>query len=99
MNEWVGAPRIGQWYRNKDKGEAFVVTAIDEPADTIELQTIDGDVDEIESLIWDSLPLETVEPSEDWSGPFDVDPDVSRDSDSETNAGDRAEPFQTPLAG
>ena len=49
MNEQVGAARIGQWYQHLDKGEMFVVTGIDDRSGAIEIQTFDGDLDEIEA--------------------------------------------------
>ena len=84
MNEQVGAARIAQWYRRSDKGEAFVVTAIDETTGAIEVQTFDGDIDEIDGNSWSALPLEMIEPPEDWSGALDVAPEVAEEFESET---------------
>ncbi len=77
MNEKVGSPRIGQWYLRGDKGEEFVVTGRDERAGTIEIQTVDGDLDEIDENYWSAMSLELAEPPEDWTGPVDVELDQS----------------------
>ena len=71
MNSVVGRARIDQWYRRQDKGEAFLVTAYDDKSRTIEIQTFDGDVDEIDEEVWSTLPLELAEPPENWTGPVD----------------------------
>jgi len=71
MNLQVGDARIGQWYLRWDKGEIFQVTGYDEPSATIEIQTFDGDLDELDAETWDALPLGLAEPPEDWTGPVD----------------------------
>ena len=41
-------PEIGRWYAHRDKGEIFQVVAVDDHARVVEIQDVDGDVDEIE---------------------------------------------------
>ncbi|MFM1886792.1 MAG: hypothetical protein RL026_1949 [Pseudomonadota bacterium] len=65
-------PEIGQWYLHRDKGDPFQVVGLDEAAGTIEIQSFDGDVDEIELADWQSMDLETGAAPEDWSGPIDT---------------------------
>jgi len=95
MNNGVGSARIGQWYARWDKGEIFQVTGCDKEAGTIEIQTFDGDLDEIEDESWRVLPLGLAEPPEDWTGPVD---DVERDdlgySETEMSGADWAEPLE-----
>lgn len=71
MNISVGSAQVGQWYQRRDKGELFVVTGRDEHDGTIEIQTFDGDLDEIDEETWNELPLLLAEPPEDWTGPVD----------------------------
>lgn len=71
MNKGVGDPRIGQWYSRWDKGEIFQVTGFDEPSGTIEIQSFDGELDEIDRESWGTLLLALAEPPEDWTGPVD----------------------------
>jgi hypothetical protein len=87
-------PEIGQWYLQRDKGEMFRVTAYDESTHSVEIQTFDGDVDEIEEEAWNELPLERSGEPEDWTGPLDgIDVDELK-SDTEMTAADWAEPLQ-----
>jgi len=71
MNMSVGRPEIGQWYARADKGELFRVVGRDDESRTIEIQSFDGDVDEIDAETWSTLPLERSEPPEDWTAPMD----------------------------
>jgi hypothetical protein len=87
-------PEIGQWYLHRDKGGMFRVTAYDEPTHTIEIQTFDGDVDEIDEEIWSALPLERAGEPEDWTGPLDGIEVDELSLDSEMTASDWAEPLQ-----
>ncbi len=76
MNTNVGRPEVGQWYRHLDKGEVFQVVGLDEKSGTVEIQTFDGDLDEIDAEAWDEMLLAPAEPPEDWTGPMD---DIERD--------------------
>jgi hypothetical protein len=92
----VGRARIGQWYTRCDKGEIFQVTGCDEGAETVEIQTFGGDLDELDFETWAALPLRFAEPPEDWTGPVD---DVERDdlgyTETDMTAAEWAEPLQT----
>jgi Family of unknown function (DUF6763) len=71
MSSAVGNPEIGQWYERSDNGAIFQVTAVDDSAKTIELQAIDGDLDEVDAGTWAAIPLERTGSPEDWLGPID----------------------------
>jgi hypothetical protein len=88
------SPEIGQWYLHRDKGEIFRVTAYDEPTHTIEIQTFDGDLDEIDEEAWHTLPLERAGEPEDWTAPLDGIELDELNSDTEMTAADWAEPLQ-----
>lgn len=64
-------PIIGNWYRNEETGNDFEVVALDEDAQTVEIQYFDGELEELDLDAWYELPLEAIEAPEDWSGPFD----------------------------
>lgn len=69
-------PIIGNWYRNEETGNDFEVVALDEDAQTVEIQYFDGELEELDLDAWYELPLEAIETPEDWSGPFDeLEPD------------------------
>ncbi|MGD8927158.1 MAG: hypothetical protein PVG20_09915 [Thioalkalispiraceae bacterium] len=65
-------PRIDQWYAHIDKGQRFVVTAIDEANGTVETQQFNGDLEEFSMESWRSLDIEISEAPENWSGAFDI---------------------------
>src|SRR5512144_2526664 len=67
------SPQIGCWYARKDKGEMFQVVGRDESTRAIEIQTFDGDLDEIDGDTWAMLPLERTAPPEDSNAPMDLD--------------------------
>lgn len=71
MNAKIAPPRIGQWYMHLDKGESFVVTGYDGRARSIEIQSFDGDLDEIDEDTWAGLRVAPTEPPENWTGPID----------------------------
>ena len=64
MGRQVGNPQIGQWYLRWDSGELFQVTGLDEESGTVELQSFDGDLNEIELDSWRHLPLARAEPTQ-----------------------------------
>ena len=94
MNTGVGRARIGQWYTRWDKGEIFQVVGYDERSRSIEVQTFDGDLDEIDLETWAGLPLAITEPPEDWTGPVD---DVQRDDLGYTETAMTGEDWAKPL--
>jgi Family of unknown function (DUF6763) len=67
----VSGPQIGQWYERVDPAETFQVTGIDDRARTIEIQSLNGDLGEIDRDTWSVLPLSYAEPPEDGIVPLD----------------------------
>ena len=65
-------PIIGNWYCHLDKGQRFLVVAIDEKTETVGVQNFDGNLDEYEMENWYQLKIEPCEAPENWSGPLDV---------------------------
>ena len=69
-------PIIGNWYRNQETGNDFEVVALDEDAQTVEIQYFDGELEEFDLDAWYELPIDPIEAPEAWSGPFDeMEPD------------------------
>lgn len=64
MSANVGPPQIGQWYARGEKGEVFRVVGRDARSRAVEIQTFDGELDEIDAAVWGTLPLERVEAPE-----------------------------------
>ena len=86
-------PVIGQWF-TRPNGTLFEVVAIDEADATVEIQTFDGTIDEVDIDRWPELLLTEASAPEDWSGSVDMDPeDYVGKKDSEMPSG-----FHDPLA-
>lgn len=65
-------PIVDQWYFHQDKGQRFFVTAVNEDAETVEIQHFDGDVEEYTLEEWRELDIEISEEPENWSGALDI---------------------------
>lgn len=99
MNTSVGRPEIGRWYARADKGQQFRVVGRDDESRSIEVQSFDGDVDEIDAEVWATLPLERIEPPEDWTAPMDdVETDDLGYSETEMKPADWVQALQPPGA-
>ncbi len=64
-------PVVGNWYQALDRDHKFKVVAIDESGRTVDVQSFDGGLEEIDLDDWYELQLEPIEPPEDWTGPVD----------------------------
>jgi hypothetical protein len=73
-------PVAGQWYENVDENESFRVLSVDEDAELIEIEYLDGDIEELDLDTWAELDLEKIEQPEGWSGEADED-DEEEDED------------------
>ncbi|MFC6635558.1 DUF6763 family protein [Microbulbifer taiwanensis] len=58
-------PDIGSWFEDIDNGQLFEVVAIDETQQTVEVQYLDGTLDEFELDQWQGLPVIAAAPPED----------------------------------
>ncbi len=95
MNANLIRPDIGQWYAHTDKGELFQVVGRDDESRNIEIQYVDGDVDEIDAAAWAVLPIERVEPSEDVTASVDdIETDDLGYSETDMTEADWEEPLQ-----
>lgn len=64
-------PIIGNWYENPDKGQKFEVVSLDEDNGLIDIQYVDGDLDEIDLDVWYEMDIAPTEVPDDWTGPVD----------------------------
>ncbi len=97
MIRQVRRPRIGQWYARRDTRELFQVTGVDEHSRTVEVQTLDGNLDEIELKEWRVIPVTLTVPPEDWTGAVDISSDdldyPSCDGGRPDSSGTMEDPF------
>ena len=61
-------PVAGQWYRDLDADETFQVLSVDEDQELIEIQHLDGEIEEIDVDAWTEMDVELSEEPEGWSG-------------------------------
>ena len=76
-------PVKGQWYENVDDEETFRVVSVDEDAELIEIEYLDGEIDELDIEEWHELDLELIEEPEGWSEDDDEDEDEDEELDDD----------------
>jgi hypothetical protein len=77
-------PVPGQWYENLEEEESFRVLSVDEDSELIEIEYLDGDIEEIDLEAWHEMDLERTDEPEGWSEPEeDEDEDEDEDFDDE----------------
>jgi hypothetical protein len=73
-------PVPGQWYQNLEEEESFRVLTVDEDSELLEIEYLDGDIEEIDLEAWHEMDLERIEEPEGWSESDDED-EVEDDDD------------------
>jgi len=76
-------PVAGQWYENIDENESFRVLSVDEDSELIEIEYLDGDIEEIDLDTWQELDLDKIDQPEGWSAE-----DEEEDEDDEDDKDD-----------
>ena len=81
-------PVVGQWYENVEENESFRVLSVDEDAELIEIEYLDGDIEEIDLETWRELDLDKTEEPEGWAASHDAgkeeeDEDLDEDWDED----------------
>jgi hypothetical protein len=61
-------PTAKQWYEDLENDETFQVLKVDEDKETVEIQYLDGEIEELDIDSWAELDLELTEEPEGWSG-------------------------------
>jgi hypothetical protein len=62
------APTPGKWYENKEEEETFRVLTVDEDNELVEIEYVDGEIEELDLDTWHELDLELTEEPEGWAG-------------------------------
>ena len=60
-------PVKGQWYENVEEEETFRVLSVDEDAEIVEIEYLDGEIEELDLEEWHELDLELTQEPEGWS--------------------------------
>jgi hypothetical protein len=66
-------PVRGQWYQNVEEEEQFRVLTVDEDSELVEIEYLDGDIEELDIEAWHEMDLERIEQPEGWSESDDED--------------------------
>jgi hypothetical protein len=80
-------PVAGQWYEDIEDNESFRVLSVDEDAELVEIEYLDGDIEEMDLETWQELDLEMIATPEGWSGDA-VEDDDEDDEDEEDDDSD-----------
>ena len=90
-------PVPGQWYENLEEEESFRVLSVDEDSELVEIEYLDGDIEEIDIEAWHEMDPEHTDEPEGWSEPeedeeededdedFDEDEDDDEDDDDDSD--------------
>src|SRR5512140_1861175 len=74
-------PVPGQWYENLEEEESFRVLSVDEDSELVEIEYLDGDIEEIDIEAWHEMDLEHTDEPEGWSEPEEDEEDEDEDDD------------------
>jgi hypothetical protein len=72
-------PVPSQWYENVEEEESFRVLSVDEDSELIEIEYLDGDIEELDLEAWHEMDLEKIAQPEGWSESDDEDADEDED--------------------
>lgn len=74
-------PVPGQWYENLEEEEPFRVLTMDEDSELVEIEYLDGDIEEIDLETWHEMDLELTQEPEGWSESQEEDDDEDDEDD------------------
>jgi hypothetical protein len=60
-------PVAGQWYENLEEEETFRVLSLDPDSELVEIEYLDGDIEEIDLESWHEMDLEPTQEPEGWA--------------------------------
>ncbi len=60
-------PVKGQWYENVEEDETFRVLSVDEDAELVEIEHLDGDIEELDIDAWHEMDLDRIAEPEGWA--------------------------------
>jgi Family of unknown function (DUF6763) len=76
-------PVPGQWYENLEEEESFRVLSVDEDSELVEIEYLDGDIEEIDLEAWHEMDLERTDEPEGWSEPEEEDEEEEEEEEEE----------------
>ena len=76
-------PVAGQWYENIDESESFRVLSVDEDSELIEIEYLDGDIEELDLDTWREFDLDKIDQPEGWSAPEEEEDEEEKKTDKD----------------
>ena len=76
-------PVPSQWYENVEEEESFRVLSVDEDSELVEIEYLDGDIEELDLEAWHEMDLEKIAQPEGWSESDEEDADEDEEYDEE----------------
>jgi hypothetical protein len=74
-------PVVGNWYQDAETASIFEVVAFDEDEGSVEVQHLDGEVEEYDLESWRLMRIGNVAPPEDWRKGFELSQEDAADPD------------------
>lgn len=81
-------PVPGQWYENLEDEESFRVLTVDEDSELVEIEYLDGEIEEIDLETWHEMDLDQTEEPEGWA---ESDEDEDEEEEEEEDEEDEDE--------
>ena len=86
-------PVSGQWYENLEDEESFRVLTVDEDSELVEIEYLDGEIEEIDLETWHEMDLDRTDEPEGWAeSDEDDDEDEEEDEDEDEDDEEADEP-------
>jgi len=76
-------PVASQWYENLEEEEQFRVLSVDEDSELIEIEYLDGDIEELDVEAWHEMDLERIAEPEGWAASQAEEEEDDEDEDDE----------------
>jgi hypothetical protein len=80
-------PVPGQWYENLEDEESFRVLTVNEDSELVEIEYLDGEIEEIDLETWHEMDLDKTEEPEGWAE-SDEDEDEEEEDEEEEDEDD-----------
>ena len=81
-------PVPGQWYENLEDEESFRVLTVDEDSELVEIEYLDGEIEEIDLETWHEMDLEQTDEPEGWAESDEEEDDEEEEEDEDEDEDD-----------
>ena len=81
-------PVPGQWYENLEEEESFRVLSVDEDSELVEIEYLDGDIEEMDVESWHEMDLEKIPEPEGWSDEDEAEDDEDWEDEEDEDEDD-----------